>query len=323
MLSTVIVEDFLFAQHLTGPSHPESPFRFKVSRQALQNQGLLKRGGILRPRLAKESELLLCHTPCYLQEVQDNVQQCIYSGLKDGSFQLSTGDVQICPASEKIARYAVGAVLNAVDSVMLAQARNAFCLVRPPGHHACMDKGMGFCLYNNVAIGARYACQRYGLRKVLIIDWDVHHGNGIQDIFYEDPAVFYFSTHNKRIYPGTGSSQEEGRGAGKGFNLNFPIEPYENPRQKIKEIFSGQLMESMKSFQPEFIFIAAGFDAHAQDPLGGFNLTTHDFVDLTRSVKGLAEKYCEGRLVSVLEGGYNLEVLKEVIPAHVQGLLPP
>ncbi|KIC76771.1 Histone deacetylase superfamily [Neochlamydia sp. TUME1] len=156
-----------------------------------------------------------------------------------------------------------------------------------------------------------------------MIDWDVHHGNGIQDIFYEDPAVFYFSTHNKRIYPGTGSSQEKGRGAGKGSNLNFPIEPYENPRKKIKEIFSGQLMESMKSFQPEFIFIAAGFHAHAQDPIGGFNLTTHDFVDLTRNVKGLAEKYCKGRLVSVLEGGYNLEVLKEIIPAHVQGLLSP
>ena len=320
MFRTFIAEDDIFSHHLTGTGHPESPLRFIISKKTLQKQELLKPENALKPRAAADNELLLCHTRDYLKIVQDNIQACTQSGKDDGSFQLSTGDVQISPESDKAARYAAGAVLEAVDAVMKGRAKNAFCLVRPPGHHACSNKGMGFCLYNNVAIGARYVCRKYGLNKVLIVDWDVHHGNGTQEIFYEDSSVFYFSTHNGRIYPGTGHTDEIGKGAGRGFNLNYPLDPRMNPRLMIKEIFICALVEKMKSFRPEFVFISAGFDAHEWDPLGGFNLTTQDFADLTVIVKQIAEDYAEGRVVSVLEGGYNLDALAEVIPAHVRVL---
>lgn len=320
MIPTAIVENDIFEQHQTGLGHPESPLRFKVAKKALQTHGLLNKDNLLPPRLATDVELLLCHTQEYLDEVQKNIQECVKKNADDGSFQLSTGDVQISKESDTVARFAVGAVLVAVDAVMNGKAQNAFCLVRPPGHHACSDKGMGFCLYNNVAIGASYAALKYGLKRLLIVDWDVHHGNGTQEIFEENPSIFYFSTHNGRIYPGTGWMEEIGKGAGEGFNLNYPLDPWKNPREKIKEIFSHQFVQAMQVFQPELVFISAGFDAHALDPLGGFNLTTQDFVDLTKIVKNIAEQYAKGRLVSVLEGGYNLDVLAEVIPAHVRTL---
>lgn len=317
MPGTIIAEGDIFTQHLTGWGHPESPARFVVSKKALQQHGLLHESNTLPLRLATDQELLLCHTQDYLNEVQKNIYICKESGIIDGSFTLSTGDVQICPESEQVARYAVGAVLEAVDAVMQGSAKNAFCIVRPPGHHATSNQGMGFCLFNNVAIGARYVCQKYGLKKILIVDWDVHHGNGTQDIFYDDPKVFYFSTHNGRIYPGTGHANESGKDAGLGFTLNFPLDPYKNPRMAIKDVFQHILAEKMKDFQPELVFISAGFDAHERDPLGGFNLTTKDFEELTEIVKDIAETYSQGRLISVLEGGYDLAALAEVIPAHV------
>lgn len=317
MFQTFIVTDDVFMHHLTGLGHPESALRVKTSKLALQKNGLLTKDNTLKPRLATDQELLLCHTPEYINEVQKNINECIYRGINDGSFQLSTGDVQISIESDKVARYAVGGVLEGVDAVMEGHAKNVFCLVRPPGHHANSHIGMGFCIYNNVAIAARYLCQKYGLKRILIVDWDVHHGNGTQEIFYSDPSVFYFSTHNGRIFPGTGRLEEIGAGAGKGFTLNFPIDSTYNPRQVIQQIFSEVLMEKMKSYRPEFVLISAGFDAHAEDPLGGFNLNTQDFVELTKIVKKIAEDYAQGRLVSVLEGGYNLDALADVIPAHV------
>ena len=315
-----IAENDIFTEHLTGEGHPESPARFRVGKYALQNQGLLKKENTLNLRMATNEELLLCHTGEYLDEVQQNIKNCSIYGQDNGSFQLSTGDVQMSLQSDKVARYAVGAVLEAVHVVMMGKVKNVFCLVRPPGHHATKNRGMGFCIYNNVAIGARYACQKFRLDRVLIVDWDVHHGNGTQDIFYDDPSVFYFSTHNGKIYPGTGFKDEMGKGAGKGFNLNYPLDPNQNPREKIREIFSVDLREKMQTFRPQFVFISAGFDAHQLDPLGGFNLTTKDFVDLTEIVSEIADEYAEGRLVSVLEGGYSLNALADVIPAHVRAL---
>lgn len=321
MSRIAIVEDNVFLKHLTGQWHPESPLRFQMSKQALVAQKLLNHETSLKPRLASNEEILLCHSKNYLDVVSKNVQDCIRLNVEDGTWTLSTGDVQMCSFSETVARYAVGAVLEAVDKVFTRQFPNAFCLIRPPGHHATRDKGMGFCIYNNVAIGAKYAIQRYHLNRVLIVDWDVHHGNGTQDIFYEDSSVFYFSTHHESNYPGTGLVEEKGRGRGLGFTLNFPIDPKKkNPRQVIKEIFLHQLMESMEIYKPEMIFISAGFDAHFEDPLGGFNLTTQDFVDLTEIVKQIAQTYSNGRIVSVLEGGYHLKALTEVIPAHVKTL---
>lgn len=320
-MNTLIAEDEIFTKHLTGKSHPESPFRFKVCKYALQIQGLLRKDNTIHPRRATDAELLLCHTPDYIEEVQNNIQDCLAKGIDDGSYQLSTGDVQISIDSETVARYAVGAILEAVDSVMKGTAKNVFCLVRPPGHHAYSDHGMGFCIYNNVAIGAAYACQKYGCQRVLIVDWDVHHGNGTQEIFYGSSKVFYFSTHNGTIYPGTGRENEIGKGEGKGFTLNYPLNPrQQDPRQAIREIFSEVLNERMKIYQPDFVFISAGFDAHQWDPLGNFNLTTEDFVDLTHIVKEIAEKYAKGRLVSALEGGYDLDALAQVVPAHVKAM---
>lgn len=317
MFQTVISEDEIFKTHLTGRGHPESPSRFKIAKDALKLKGLLSPTNRVAPRLATIEELRLCHTEDYIQTVQKNMLACIKCGCEDGSFTLSTGDVQICSASDQVARYAVGAVLASLDAIMLGQARHAFCLVRPPGHHACSDKGMGFCIYNNVSVGARYLIQKYGLERVLIVDWDVHHGNGTQEIFYQDPSVFYFSIHNKNIYPGTGFSYERGAGPGLGYTLNFPLEGNLSTRKAILEIFNHALKEAMKMYKPQFVLISAGFDAHEWDPLGGFNLTTEDFRELTSIMKDIAFEYAEGRLLSVLEGGYSLRALEEVIPAHV------
>lgn len=318
MYNIKVIENDLFLCHLTGYGHPESPQRFKIAKAALREKKFIDEHP-LPLRLATDSELLLCHTGNYLDIVRKNIEECSRLGIRDGSFQLSTGDVQICPDSEIVARAAVGAVLEAVDDVMNVHSKSVFCLVRPPGHHACSHIGMGFCIYNNVAVAARYACKKYGIDKILIVDWDVHHGNGTQEIFYEDSTVFYFSTHNGLIYPGTGRASETGKGKGEGFTLNVPIDPRQNPREKVKLAFE-HLADKMKSYQPQLIFISAGFDAHLWDPLGGFNLTTQDFVELTEIVKKMAQNYCEGRIVSVLEGGYNLDALAEVIPAHVQAL---
>jgi len=317
VFQTVISEDEIFKTHLTGRGHPESPSRFKIAKDALKLRGLLSPTNRVAPRLATSAELMLCHTQDYIQTVQENMLACVKCGREDGSFTLSTGDVQICSASDQVARYAVGAVLGSIDAIMLGQALNAFCLVRPPGHHACSDKGMGFCIYNNVSIGARYLIQKYGIERVLIVDWDVHHGNGTQEIFYQDPSVFYFSTHNKHIYPGTGFSNERGAGLGLGYTLNFPLEGNLGTRTALLEIFNHSLREAMKIYKPQFVLISAGFDAHEWDPLGGFNLTTEDFRELTSITKGIAFEYAEGRLLSVLEGGYSLRALEEVIPAHV------
>lgn len=320
MFQTAISEDEIFKNHQTGIGHPESPSRFIISKKALKLKRLLNPSNRVVPRIATHEELKLCHTEDYIQTVQENMLACAKSGREDGAFTLSTGDVQICSASDQVARYAVGAVLASIDEIMLGQAQNAFCLVRPPGHHACSNKGMGFCIYNNVSIGARYLIQKYGVERVLIVDWDVHHGNGTQEIFYQDPSVFYFSTHNKNIYPGTGFSNEKGAGRGLGYTLNFPLVGNLETRIAIRDIFKNSLSEAMKVYKPQFVLISAGFDAHEWDPLGGFNLTTDDFMELTSITKGIASEYAEGRLLSVLEGGYSLRALEEVIPAHVEVL---
>jgi len=233
---------------------------------------------------------------------------------------LSTGDTDICPESAATARLASGCVLSAVDAVFAREVPNAFCLVRPPGHHASAARGMGFCLFNNIAVAARYARRKHAAERVLIVDWDVHHGNGTQDIFYEDGHVLFFSTHQSPWYPGTGARNETGEGAGAGKIINCPFSAGSG-RAEIAGAFREQLLPAAKAFQPDLVLISAGFDSRINDPLGHFLLTDADFRELTALLLDLAAKFCDGRLVSVLEGGYNLEGLALASEAHVRALM--
>ncbi|MDB6081176.1 MAG: hypothetical protein JWO53_448 [Chlamydiia bacterium] len=305
---SVIVCSSLFQNHLTGRGHPECPERYSTIYNALLNAGFVSDKNFRKPRLATKDELLLCHTEEYVELVEREVLV-----LQQELRFLTTGDVVISPASYDTALFAVGAVLTAVDAVMTGDARSAFCLVRPPGHHACRFQGMGFCLFNNVAIGARYMQKKYGLKRVLIVDWDVHHGNGTEDIVQNDDSIFYFSTHQAGIYPGTGMQSTP-------TILNCPITGGVGSREKVLEAFDRQLKPAMALFKPECIFISCGFDGHADDPLGGFDLRDKDFYDLTEILKEIAHLYANDRIISVLEGGYNLSAIARSSVQHLLSL---
>jgi acetoin utilization deacetylase AcuC-like enzyme len=310
-LHTGLVADPICKLHEPGWGHPECPERYDAIFDALCRTGLIDHLRKIPCRPASEDELALCHTRDYIQLVQREVEA--------GGHTLSTGDADICPKSYEAALYSAGGVLAAVDSVVERQTKNAFCVVRPPGHHATADKGMGFCLFNNIAIAARYAQKKHGLERVLIVDWDVHHGNGTQDVFYEDGSVFYFSTHQSPLYPGTGLSVELGRGAGRGTTLNCPVAAGAG-REDILGAFERELLPAMERFKPGIVLISAGFDSRVGDPLGSLMLTDHDFADLTSLMLDVAKKYAGGRLVSVLEGGYNLDGIASAAVAHVRTL---
>ncbi len=321
MKKTYFVADPFCLQHLTGPHHPESPQRYKAIDEILSQAKVKTDRNTLKPRKATRRELLLCHTESYIKTVEEDIQACIESRIHDGTYTLSTGDAQISPHSWEAALLAAGGALTAADAVMQGKADNAFSYLRPPGHHACHDRGMGFCLFNNAAIAARYLQTKYSLERVLIADWDVHHGNGTQDIFEEDPSVFYFSTHQAGIYPGTGLPEDRGVGKAKGTKLNFPIHSSPTSRLEVLEAFRGPLVDAMITFRPNFIIISAGFDGHHADPLGGFNLTEEDFAELTRIMMKIADTHAQGRLISLLEGGYNLNALAHSSLAHAQALM--
>ena len=308
-MKTAIVYTPRFQEHLVPFGHPERPERVAVIAEALQKSGL----DLLwfEPKEIGDELLTLCHTPEYVALVQREV-----AALQQNPAlaYLSTGDVVISPNSFDVAKLAVGAVIQAVDSVMTGVAKNSFAIVRPPGHHATKERGMGFCLFNNVALGARYVQKAYKLERVAIIDWDLHHGNGTEDIFYNDPSVLYFSTHQAGIYPGTGTES-------KGTMLNIPITAGKESRETILQAFHTTLKEQLALFEPQCIFISSGFDAHREDPLGSLTLTEDDFYTLTRLLYDYAAKWAGGRLISVLEGGYNLDALRRSALRHTQGLV--
>jgi acetoin utilization deacetylase AcuC-like enzyme len=229
-------------------------------------------------------------------------------------------DTCISPESFEVARLAAGAALAAVDAAMREEGGRAFGLIRPPGHHATISTAMGFCLFNNAAIGARYAQAKYGVERVLIIDWDVHHGNGTQEIFWEDPTVFYFSTHQYPYYPGTGSSDERGGGRGEGFTLNIPLSAG-TPARDHRQAFTDALHEIERKFPPDLIIISAGFDSRRGDPLGGLMLEDSDFAEMTKEVLRIAEKHGSGRVIGLLEGGYNLDLLGNSVKSHISALV--
>jgi len=311
-LHTGLVADPVCKEHLTGPDHPECPDRYDAAYLALLRAGLLDQVQKIPCRFALDTEILLAHTPDYLDLLKREVEA--------GAAWLSTGDTPVMAKSLDVARYALGGVLNAVQATCEGKIKNAFCLVRPPGHHATADRGMGFCLLNNVAIAARFAQHKLGKARVAIIDWDVHHGNGTQDIFYDDGSVFYFSLHQAPWYPGTGAASETGRGPGKGTTMNIPLLAGAG-RSEVFHALEHQLIPALKTFSPEVILISAGFDSRTGDPLGELKLTDEDFADMTAIVLLFAEKHTGGRLVSVLEGGYDLDGLASAVTAHVRALI--
>jgi acetoin utilization deacetylase AcuC-like enzyme len=304
---TGLLADAVCKEHHTGRNHPERPERFDAALGALDGLELLK----IEPRVAIEDEIALCHGRQYIRLVEREVVT--------GFHELSTGDTIISTRSLDAALRAAGGILNAVDAVVDKKAENAFCIVRPPGHHATPIRGMGFCIFNSIAIAARYAQRKYGIDRVLIADWDVHHGNGTQDVFYTDGSVFFFSTHQHPWYPGTGLPDETGEGAGEGMTLNCPF-PAGSGRKEILGAFQEKLMPVADEVKPELVLISAGFDSREGDPLGNFFLTDADFADLTRVMLEIADKHAGGRVVSVLEGGYSLTGLAAAVRAHVEAL---
>lgn len=308
-----LVTDPIYAQHLTGSGHPECPARIDAIESSLINLQIRRIEAIE----ATEEDILRCHTNEYMQKVIRDVALCMRSGIHCGSYSLSTGDTNISPLSLLAAVKAAGGAIAAVKEIMSGRAKRVFCLVRPPGHHAESDKGMGFCIFNNAAIAARFAQKFSGIHKVAIIDWDVHHGNGTQEIFYDDPTVFYFSTHQSALYPGTGSQDEKGGARAYGTTLNCPVQPDEHSRMQIIQAFEKELVPALDKFQPDFIIISAGFDAHEKDPLGSLNLRDEDYIYLTKIVKEIANRYSNGRVVSILEGGYHLKALESAVKAHI------
>ncbi len=304
---TGLIADPLCKEHTTGRQHPEHPDRFDAALGALEGLDLTR----IDPRVATEDEIALCHSREYIRLVEREVMT--------GFHELSTGDTIICPRSLDAALRATGGMLNAVDAVIDKRVQNAFCIVRPPGHHANATRGMGFCLFNSIAIAARYAQRKHGVGRVLIADWDVHHGNGTQDIFYTDGTVFFFSTHQHPWYPGTGAPEETGEDKGEDMTLNRPF-PAGAGRPEILGTFQQELMRVADDLKPDLVLISAGFDSRAGDPLGHFQLTDTDFADLTRVMLEIADKHAGGRLVSVLEGGYSLPGLAAGVRAHVEAL---
>jgi len=310
-ISTAIVTDDMYREHDTGFGHPESPLRHAAVISALEEAGFSDRLRWLKPRPAEESDIARCHSRTYF----DTAKRDILSG----SPYLSTGDTTVSPQSWTPALHAAGGACAAVDAVLRSEAKNAFCVVRPPGHHATPSRGMGFCVFNNIAVATRYAQQQHGVGKVLIVDWDVHHGNGTQDVFFEDDSVFFFSTHQWPWYPGTGNDDETGRARGMGATLNRPF-PAGAGRREILGAFGEDMRSAAHKFKPELILISAGFDSRIDDPLGGFQLTDDDYADLTRLMLELADQYADGHVISMLEGGYNLKGLASAAEAHCRAL---
>jgi len=298
-------------RHEPSSDHPESARRVDAvmtSVRALERQGGL---AVTAPRAATEDDILLVHAPEYLKIVR--------SEIATGRRQLSTGDTELSRGSLTAALAAAGTVVSAVDAVIGGRARTAFCAVRPPGHHASQRRGMGFCIFNNIAIGARYARRRHGVERILIADWDVHHGNGTQEVFWSDGGVLFFDSHQHPWYPGTGSPDEKGEGKATGLIMNNPF-PAGAGRREILGAFREGLVPAAERFKPQLVMISAGFDSRAGDPLGRFTLTDQDFAELTGIVLDIARQHANGRVVSVLEGGYSLEGLPPAVTSHLTRL---
>lgn len=300
-----IIKSNEYLKHQMGAFHPESPNRLKVIYEMIEKNFPINSDNspfvFINPRKATKQELMLIHTSPYITAIEktQNKERVILDP-----------DTSTCPETYNVACLAVGGVLEAIDRIMKGEIKNAFALIRPPGHHAEADRAMGFCFFNNIAIGAEYLIQKYKLKRVLIVDWDLHHGNGTQNAFYFRSDVLYFSTHQFPYYPGTGKENEVGSGNGEGYIVNVPLSPGKNDKDFLY-IFQNILRPIAEQFKPEFILVSCGFDICEGDPLGGMKVTSQGFGVLALELKKIAEKLCKGRLLLVLEGGYSLNCLRE------------
>ncbi|MBX3449417.1 MAG: histone deacetylase [Planctomycetaceae bacterium] len=307
---TLLARDSRFLQHRTG-SHPEKPARLTAIDDALEKSGLIERCMPLKAEPLAAVSIPPVHSPDYL----DHLATVCQAG--GGSLD---PDTPVSPESFDVALLAAGTCLAAVDRVLNGDDRQALCLTRPPGHHALRDRAMGFCLLGNATLAAHRAVKVHDLERVLIVDWDVHHGNGTQALTNERPDVWFFSSHRSPFYPGTGAEDETGTGAGLGTKFNLPL-AFGTSRRDILSQFSRVLTDAAERCRPQLVIISAGFDAHTRDPIGSLGLETEDFATLTNLVCDVANTYSEGRLISILEGGYNLQALGESVAVHLETLL--
>ncbi|MFI5272940.1 MAG: histone deacetylase [Ktedonobacterales bacterium] len=315
-LPTALIYDEAFLEHRVPAGFPEVPARLANSIRVIEDllaQGLLAPERVLRlaPRAATGDELALVHTSAHVDHIREAIEALAARSGNDAAKPVEIAEeVFASPGSWRAATLAAGAPLVALDAIAARRAHNAYALVRPPGHHASAGRSMGFCIFNNVAVAARYAQQRHGWQRVLIVDYDVHHGNGTQDIFYDDPDVLYFSMHQYPFYPGTGASTDRGEGAGLGATVNVPL-PANSGWSVYDPVFRQVLWPLADRFKPDVVLLSAGFDAHWTDPLGEMRLSTADFSDFTLEVAEIADTYAQGRLVAVQEGGYNLDAVAQ------------
>jgi acetoin utilization deacetylase AcuC-like enzyme len=312
MGKTGLVFDPRYLDHDMGAGHPESPHRLRAIMQQLEQSGTAARLTRITPREAEDKWITQIHAPAYLAMLKTHAST-------NGRVSLDP-DTSMSPGSLPAAYLAAGGALAGVDAIMSQQVEHVFCAVRPPGHHAEAGRAMGFCLFNNVAIAARYAQRKHGLKRVLIVDWDVHHGNGTQHSFEDDSSVLFFSTHQYPHYPGTGRESERGRGAGEGVTINVPMEAGGGD-DEYRAVFQKALVPAADAFKPEFVIVSAGFDAHKDDPLGSMGLTEEGYADLTGIVADIAKRHACGRMLSSLEGGYHLTALAASVDRHIQALL--
>lgn len=314
MANTGLAQDERFQRHLTGPGHPERPERLAHIASVLHDRGLDEACKPVEVSPIDMEFVGRIHEQTYVERIK--------RACDDDLPYIDVPDSGICRESYEIAKLAAGAVVNAVDDVMAGRLDNAFCPVRPPGHHAEHHMSTGFCLFNNIAIAVRHLLDDHGLARVLILDWDVHHGNGTQHTFQDDPRVLYISLHGhpRYVYPGTGYDYERGTGPGEGYTINLPMTPPSGD-DEYRRAFDDSVLPAIERFDPQFVLLSAGFDAHRLDPLAPLELETESFGWMTDAMVTVARKHCDGRLVSILEGGYDLDALGDSVSLHLTRLL--
>jgi acetoin utilization deacetylase AcuC-like enzyme len=296
MDSTLVLYDQIYLDHDTGFGHPERAERLEATMQVLEESGLAEKVSIVSPRDATVEEIKLVHPEKYIQKVQNMASSG--GGWLDG-------DTPVSPRSYDAALRSAGAALEGLERIFSGQADNAFCLARPPGHHALPTRGMGFCIFNNNAVASRFAMENYGVSRIFILDWDAHHGNGLQDIFYQDKRVLYVSLHQYPHYPGSGSNREVGSEEGEGYTVNFPLPPGSGEGVYLAA-FDQVIIPLARQYKPQLVLISAGYDGHFSDPLCSMQLTSNGYAEMALRLKELASSECSGRIMANLEGGYDL-----------------